>query len=73
MGADLDRRHRRTDRLRDLRASRNAERVDTALKQIETAAKTSDNLMPPIMNAAKDLATVGEIATALRHVFGEHR
>jgi methylmalonyl-CoA mutase N-terminal domain/subunit len=62
-----------TDRLRDLRASRNAERVDTALKQIETAAKTSDNLMPPIMNAAKDLATVGEIATALRHVFGEHR
>lgn len=62
-----------TDRLRDLRASRATDRVDEALKHIEAAARTSDNLMPPIMNAAKELATVGEIATALRHVFGEHR
>ena len=61
------------DRLRDLRASRNAERVDTALDQIENAARAGDNLMPPILSAAKELATVGEIATALRRVFGEHR
>jgi methylmalonyl-CoA mutase N-terminal domain/subunit len=61
------------DRLRDLRASRSAERVDNALTQMEAAARTSDNLMPPILSAAKELATVGEIATALRRVFGEHR
>jgi len=64
---------RQIDRLRDLRASRGQPAVDAALQQIEGAARGGDNLMPPIMNAAKELATVGEIATALRHVFGEHR
>ena len=61
------------ERLRELRASRNPQTVDAALARIETAARTSDNLMPHIFDAAKELATVGEIATALRHVFGEHR
>ena len=60
-------------RLRDLRASRSAGRVEAALGQIESAARTADNLMPPILAAAKELATVGEIATALRRVFGEYR
>ncbi len=61
------------DRLRDLRASRNPESVTAALDQIERAARAADNLMPPILTAANALATVGEIATALRRVFGEHR
>ena len=61
------------DRLRDLRASRAQAQVDAALTRIETAAKSADNLMPPILEAAKELATVGEIANALRRVYGEHR
>ena len=61
------------DRLRDLRASRAQAQVDTALNRIEAAAKSADNLMPPILEAAKELATVGEIANALRRVYGEHR
>ena len=61
------------DRLRDLRASRAQAVVDAALTRIESTARTSGNLMPPIFEAAKELATVGEIATALRRVFGEHR
>ena len=61
------------DRLRDLRASRPQPQVDAALSALESAARSGDNLMPPILEAAKSLATVGEIATALRHVFGEHR
>jgi len=60
-------------RLRDLRASRSSDRVNAALGQIESSARAADNLMPPILAAAKELATVGEIATALRRVFGEHR
>jgi methylmalonyl-CoA mutase N-terminal domain/subunit len=36
-------------------------------------AKTSDNLMPAIIDAVTALATVGEIANRLRDVFGEHR
>lgn len=59
------------ERLRHLRSSRSQPAVDSALAAIESAARTGDNLMPPILGAAKDLATVGEIATALRHVFGE--
>lgn len=61
------------DRLRDLRASRAQAQVDAALTRIEAAAKSADNLMPPILEAAKELATVGEIANALRRVYGEHR
>jgi methylmalonyl-CoA mutase N-terminal domain/subunit len=61
------------DRLRDLRVSRSQAAVDAALQKIESAAIAGDNLMPPILTAAKELATVGEIATALRHIFGEHR
>ena len=61
------------DRLRDLRASRAQAQVDAALNRIEAAAKSADNLMPPILEAAKELATVGEIANALRRVYGEHR
>lgn len=60
-------------RLRDLRASRSQPAVENALAQLESAARTGDNLMPPILSAARGLATVGEIATALRRVFGEHR
>ena len=61
------------DRLRDLRASRAQATVDVALARVEAAAKSADNLMPPILEAAKELATVGEIANALRRVYGEHR
>jgi methylmalonyl-CoA mutase, N-terminal domain len=60
------------DRLRQLRASRSSARVDAALSRLEASARGSDNLMLPILDAARELATVGEIATTLRRVFGEH-
>jgi methylmalonyl-CoA mutase N-terminal domain/subunit len=41
--------------------------------QLEGAARGSDNLMPPILEAAGAYATVGEISDRLRGVFGEHR
>ncbi|HEU0123660.1 MAG TPA: methylmalonyl-CoA mutase family protein [Bryobacteraceae bacterium] len=61
------------ERLRDLRASRSQPAVDSALRRLEETARAGGNLMPPILDAAKDLSTVGEIAAALRRVFGEHR
>ena len=70
---DADVERQQVEKLRNLRASRAQAAVDDALGALETAAQTGDNLMPPIMEAAKSLATVGEIATALRRVFGEHR
>jgi methylmalonyl-CoA mutase N-terminal domain/subunit len=59
-------------RLRDLRASRNARAVDTNLSALQSAARSSDNLMPHILACAEAYATVGEISDRLRAVFGEY-
>ncbi len=60
-------------RLRDLRASRDAHAVDSSLRALESAARSSDNLMPRILACAEAYATVGEISDRLRVVFGEYR
>ena len=47
-------------------------RVEKSLSAVEETARESTNLMPPILDAVRAYATVGEIADALRNVFGEH-
>jgi methylmalonyl-CoA mutase N-terminal domain/subunit len=42
------------------------------LKKLSDAAKGKQNLMPFILNAVESYTTLGEIADALRHVFGEY-
>ncbi len=59
-------------RLRDVRAWRDAARVDAALDGVEAAARSTDNVMPRILEAAEAYATVGEISDRLRRVFGEY-
>jgi len=61
------------ERLRALRASRDAGRVAARLEALECAARGDDNLMPLIVDAAEAYATVGEISDRLRKVFGEYR
>jgi methylmalonyl-CoA mutase N-terminal domain/subunit len=61
------------ERLRNLRAHRDASRVDDALRQVEETARSEQNLMPAILEAVKVYATVGEISDALRKVFGEYQ
>jgi methylmalonyl-CoA mutase, N-terminal domain len=60
------------DRLRSMRAKRDASRHAEALQKIDTAARGKDNLVPLILEAVKAMATVGEIAGVLREVWGEH-
>ena len=48
-------------------------RVGAALHCVEDAAGSSDNLLPPILEAVEAYATVGEISHALRRVFGEYK
>jgi len=55
-----------------LRADRDAHRWRNAIEDLETAARTSQNLMPKIVTAAEAKATVGEISDALRRTFGEY-
>jgi methylmalonyl-CoA mutase N-terminal domain/subunit len=47
--------------------------VAQRLKELEEAARSSENLMPHILSAAESNATLGEISDAMRHVFGEYR
>jgi methylmalonyl-CoA mutase N-terminal domain/subunit len=61
------------ERVRAVRASRSQPDVDASLTAVSQAARGSDNLVPPIIDAVQRRATVGEIADALRAVFGEHR
>ena len=58
-------------RVADLRASRDNAAASAALSHLTAAARGSANLMPHIIRAVEALATLGEIADALRAVFGE--
>ena len=61
------------ERLREVRASRDAAVVEGRLSELEITARASDNLMPRILAACDAYATVGEISDRLRRVFGEYR
>jgi methylmalonyl-CoA mutase N-terminal domain/subunit len=61
------------ERVRALRARRDGAATQAALARLGDAARGGANLMPCIIDAVKVLATVGEIADALRAVFGEYR
>jgi methylmalonyl-CoA mutase N-terminal domain/subunit len=64
---------RQIECVRELRATRAAGPVSSALDALESAARGSDNLMPRILAACEAKATVGEISDRLRKVFGEYR
>ena len=61
------------DRVRAVRASRDSVAWTRAVDGVGAAARDGSNLMPAIIAAVEARATVGEIADAMRQVFGEHR
>ena len=64
---------RQADAVRALRQSRDGAAWQRSLAQIERAARDGSNLVPAVIAAVEARATLGEIADALRHVFGEYR
>ena len=64
---------KQVERLRALRAKRDAGVWRDVLTRIEDTARTGENLMPAIVNAVENYATVGEISDAMRKVFGEYK
>ncbi|MCL6451151.1 MAG: methylmalonyl-CoA mutase family protein [Acetobacteraceae bacterium] len=60
-------------RLKGLRQRRSSSQVESALDEVEAAARGRDNLLPPILEAVRRYATLGEICGRLRRVFGEYR
>jgi len=61
------------ERVRALRARRDAGPWQSALKGVEDAARAGENVMPRILVAVEAYATVGEISDAMRRVFGEYK
>jgi methylmalonyl-CoA mutase N-terminal domain/subunit len=59
-------------RVRQVRASRDPVSWRAALDAVTTAARDHTNLVPPIIAAVEAKATLGEIADAMRAVFGEY-
>jgi methylmalonyl-CoA mutase N-terminal domain/subunit len=64
---------RQCERLRELRAKRDGERVRRLLSRIEEAARSTDNLVPLFIDAVEAHTTLGEICDALRTVWGEQK
>jgi methylmalonyl-CoA mutase N-terminal domain/subunit len=58
--------------LTELKASRSASAVTSALAGVRAAAKDGANLVPPVIAAARVYASEQEICDVLREVFGSH-
>ncbi|OPG16635.1 acyl-CoA mutase large subunit family protein [Ferroacidibacillus organovorans] len=59
--------------LAELKKRRDAPRVNAALNRVTDAARSSDNLLEPMIEAVEHYATLGEVSDALRSVFGEYQ
>ena len=64
---------RQAESVRSLRASRDSTAWQQSVAAVATAARDGSNLVPRIIEAVEAKATVGEIADAMRSVFGEYR
>ncbi len=63
---------RQLARLAELKKTRDNDRVKRALDGLREAARGKDNTMPPLLEAVRAYATVGEMCDALREVWGEY-
>jgi methylmalonyl-CoA mutase, N-terminal domain len=58
------------DTVARFKASRDMARVERRLKQLADACRNGDNVMPVLIDAVKDYASLGEISDVYREVFG---
>ena len=57
--------------INEVRRTRDNRAVAEKLRALEAAAKGNENLMPPLIEAVKSYATLGEMMDVFRDVFGE--
>jgi methylmalonyl-CoA mutase N-terminal domain/subunit len=70
---DPDLERRQVERLQALRQRRSQSRWQQGIDAVQERARNGANLMPAILEAVESNCTVGEIAGALREVFGEYQ
>ena len=59
-------------KINKLKERRNNDKVRETIEKLKEAAKGSENLMPFIMDAVREYATIGEIINILKEVFGTY-
>ncbi len=59
--------------LQQVRSQRDNKAVENTLAALKIAAQSGDNLMEPIIAAVREYASLGEICSILREIFGEYR
>ncbi len=63
---------RQLKRLQEVRSTRNNSKVKECLEEIRKASLNNENLMPHIINAVREYATIQEICDIWREVFGRY-
>jgi len=66
-------REKQSEKLRALRAKRDATKAAASIQKIKDAAQSDTNLMPIVIEAVENLCTLGEISDALRSIWGEYK
>ena len=64
---------RQLQRLQETKRARNQLRVQSCLEDLREAARGSSNLMPFVLAAVKEYATLQEMCDVFREVFGSYR
>lgn len=64
---------KRIEELRDYKKNRNQIKLEEALKKLKEIANSEENIMPAVIEAVRNGATVGEISDLFREVFGEYK
>ena len=60
------------ERVEAVRARRDGQAAAEAVERVRAVARSGENLLPPMIEAVKALATLGEISDALRAEWGEY-
>ncbi len=61
------------EKVRRVKASRDQSKVERRLKQLAEVCRGGQNLMPVLIEAVKDYASLGEVSDVYRQVFGLYR
>jgi methylmalonyl-CoA mutase N-terminal domain/subunit len=69
---DPESEHRQLERLKAFKADRDQELVQRRLEELREVARGTGNLLPPIKQALKDRASMGEVCGAMQDVFGKY-
>lgn len=73
MRVDPKEEEKQIEKLKKLRKERDNHQVQATLRELKQAALEGTNLVPPVANAVKAYATIGEVFGTLKEVFGEYR